>query len=261
MPKILLGNEWYLPVSSQALYENDFERILFSHSSQLFPDYELVPFKVPVASEHGTAKPDFALVDKQYRQWWVCETELAHHSREHVMSQVACLRDGVYNDVHARSLFRNREDLNLNGLITMMKGVSPQVLVVVNSPTPNWRHDLENLQNCVLMIVEIFRSKTDRIILRTNGEYPAPIDRHVLTTCRCDDVLMRNVVLDSPGVFAANMGETIEILFEQATTEWTLFQVGNRAWLSPKRSNPLVPKQKYRIVEMSSGGLGFESTN
>jgi hypothetical protein len=36
-----------------------------------------------LTSEYGSKKPDLALIDRDYRAWWVVEVELAHHSLHH----------------------------------------------------------------------------------------------------------------------------------------------------------------------------------
>lgn len=258
MPRILIGDEWYSQISSQALYETEYERILLENAERLFPDYHAVLFRSAVESSFGEAKPDFALIDRRYRLWWVVETELAHHSREHVLRQASVFRSGAYHSAHANALYAQDSSLDLEALKAMMKGVSPSVLIVVNSAHAAWRQDLETLTDCSVMIVEVFRSDRDKTMLRINGSYPEPPEMSVLTTCRCDSALYRLLILDSPGAFTQHGEETIEISFEEGTTGWRLLQVENKVWLAPIRSNPLSPGVTFKIVQMSNGGLRFE---
>ena len=95
MARFLLGDEWFDQLSSTALYESEYERLLLSNARALFPDYHVVEFKPIIQSEYGTAKPDLALVDRDLRLWWVVEVELAHHSlKGHVLPQVEILTSG-----------------------------------------------------------------------------------------------------------------------------------------------------------------------
>lgn len=73
MAKILHEGEWYEQLSTRALYEEDYERLLQQHAHVLFPNYTLVKFKMTVATETASAKADFALVHKTYKDWWVVE--------------------------------------------------------------------------------------------------------------------------------------------------------------------------------------------
>ena len=69
MAKILIGDEWFDELASTSIYESEFERMLLQEAGEIFSEYVPVPFKTVVFSPDGDAKPDFALVHKQYRSW------------------------------------------------------------------------------------------------------------------------------------------------------------------------------------------------
>ena len=256
MVRILHNGEWYTPLSSRAHYENEYERLIFDHASALFPDYVAVPFKSAISSEHGEGKSDFALIDRRYRKWWVCEVELAHHSRSHVLHQASIFATGVYTDVHAGSLHQAMPNLNILSLQSMMKGANPGVLFIVDSPELGWKEDLK-LWGCTLMIVEVFRSDRNRSLLRINGSYPHAMEEHVLTTCRVDPIIPRLVLLESPGALSEMTSDLIRVSYEGALTEWSLVHARDRVWLSPARTNPLPPGVSFELTQGVGGELSL----
>src|SRR6266853_4682229 len=102
MPRLLVGSDWYEPLDGAALYEQEFERVLFQRAPSLFPGYVPVRFKKLVYSETDGARADYALVEAQYRDWWIVEVEMGHHSLEdHVLPQVAILARAHYGEEEA----------------------------------------------------------------------------------------------------------------------------------------------------------------
>jgi hypothetical protein len=97
MARLLVGSEWYDAVASEDFYEVQFEGLVLQNAASLYPSYFAVPFKTTVTSEHGSKKPDLALIDRDYRAWWVVEVELAHHSlHHHALPQVQVLATAEY---------------------------------------------------------------------------------------------------------------------------------------------------------------------
>src|ERR1051326_3116272 len=97
MARLLIGKEWYEGVSSTAYWEAEFENVLLRRADVLFPEYFMVEFKTEVQGDSDIGKPDFALIEKKYRIWWVVEVELAHHSfAGHVLPQVDTFASGRY---------------------------------------------------------------------------------------------------------------------------------------------------------------------
>src|SRR5262245_12721093 len=104
MPRILIKGSWYDPVAGSSLYEADYENAIIAHSAGLFPGFFCCKFKALIDSEYGRARPDLALVDEEYRSWYVVEVELDEHPLEsHVEEQVRKFAYGVYTKEHAAS--------------------------------------------------------------------------------------------------------------------------------------------------------------
>src|SRR5258708_31833401 len=141
MARILVNGEWYEEVSGG--YETDFEGVVMEQAPLLFGQYHFVPFKRTVESDVGNARADFALIERNYRGWWIGEVEMTHHPFEgHVVPQVQCLSRGAYNDVHVDHLCRKCLDLERLRMAEMIKGKQPRVVVVVNGHVPGWSERL-----------------------------------------------------------------------------------------------------------------------
>ncbi len=75
MARILSQREWFDQIAPTAIYEAEFESIVSSYADVMYPEFYVVPFKATVSAEDAAAKADLALIDKNYREWWVAEVE------------------------------------------------------------------------------------------------------------------------------------------------------------------------------------------
>src|SRR5687768_15522327 len=138
MARLLVSGIWHDQLASTSMYEFDYENLVGSQSANLFPDYHVVQFKHTVSSEEGSAKPDLALIDKEYGGWWVVETELSHHSlTSHVLPQIQILARADYGMREADALCRSGE-LDRDRVGEMMKGAPPGILLVVDTLLASW---------------------------------------------------------------------------------------------------------------------------
>lgn len=256
MARLLINGEWYDALASSSHYESEYEAVLVEHAPRLFPEFSLVPFKTAVASEYGGRRPDFALIDRQYRFWWVVEAELAHHPLNHVIEQVQVFATASYGDAEARWLWQQDGELSIDALTQMMKGASPGVLVIVDSPKPECLPYLRRW-NALLAVVEIFRSDRNHHVLRVNGAYPST-GADILSTCRLDPMMPRLVLLDSPANLPIPNGGRLLVDYYGSLTEWERLQAKDRVWLSPIRTNPLPPGVTFAIVQGDRGQLVFK---
>lgn len=256
--RILTDGEWYEAVSPSSLYEDDFERVVLSRARLLYPGYHSVLFKKLVQSDMDSARPDMALIDIQYRSWWVVEIEMAYHSLyHHVLPQVETLSSAVYGDDEADYLVSQNNGLDCVSLIDMMKGIQPRVLVVVNCNAPDWIEPLSKF-NAILQVVEVFRSDKNRHMVRINGESPSILKADIVSPCHLDTIMPRLLLIESPASLGISHGERVEIELEGGITEWERIDSRNGVWLSPLKRNPLRTPESYQIVRDSTGALHFE---
>jgi hypothetical protein len=255
MARLLINDEWYESLASSSYYETDFEGMLFQHASKLFPEYFLVPFKGSVYGDEGPKRPDAALIERQYRSWWVVEIELANHSIGHVLEQISVFSEANYGEDDARRLKRREPSLDDAALTAMMKGAPPGVLVVVNGPRPDWVTPLKQW-GALLAIVETFRSDANHHVLRVNGEYPtAPSD--VLTGCRPDRFLPRALLVESPANLPNSLNGRLVIDYEGSVSEWQVIETKDRVWINPIGTSPLPGNKRVALVRGEDGRLMF----
>lgn len=249
MARLLIGTEWYDSVSSSSFYEFEYEALLLEHARLLFPEYVMVPFKTTLSSEAGSCQADLALIERQYRCWWVVEVELAHHPINHLLRQVQVLSTASFGAGEATLLREQSPELDGAALAAMMKGAPPGVLVIVNEPKPAWISDLTRL-GAIMTVVEAFRSERNHHVLRVNGAYPSTaVD--AITTCHPDPIIPRLLVVDSPANLPFPPQGRFTIEYEGSVTEWERIQTRDRVWLSPVRSSPLPPRGRFVLVRGS----------
>lgn len=246
MARILHEGEWYEQVSSEALYEDEFERILAENAVHLFPSYHLVPFKLLVYSDDGSAKPDFALIDKSYRDWWIVEAEMSHHSfANHVEPQVITLSKASYGETAAHYLCQRNPQLDLNRMLSMVKGLPPNVVVIVNAPAMNWSRDLRSYR-VLVTVLEIFRSRRNRHLYRLNGD--SLPDRSSIGS-QCVVELSRFLRVLSPGILSIAHGETTPISFRGGIFPWSRTDLADRVYLSCAKPISLNPRTHYELIQ------------
>ena len=256
MARLVVGDTVYESVGSASYAEAEFEQMLFQRAALLFPDYEMVEFKTTVQSDVGTAKADFALIEKRYRHWYVVEAEMSHHPfNGHVFPQVHKLSRARYGAPEAEYRAA-RGLLDQPQILDMMKGAQPTVLVVVNGYKPDWEAQLRNL-GARVAVAEIFRSPENQHVVRLNGFYPV-VRQSVLSECSVDEMIPRLLVVHSPaGLPVPNTGEIV-IELDGAVTAWTRIDSASKVWLNPTRAAPHRPGERFLLVELAGGGLAFE---
>ncbi len=254
MPRILKEGEWYEPVAPTSIYESDFQGMVVAQAQHIFPDYAVIRFDKIVASEHGTAKADLALVDRRYRFWWIVEIELSTHSLDgHVRPQVETLSSAAYGSDEAAYISDRSTELDPANVQQMMKGNQPRVLVVVNTPMPNWQLALSPL-GAIVAVVEVYRSDKNRLVFRLNGDYPA-LPHNFVSHCHLDSALPKLMVVESPGGLPQTKDPRLTIRFEGGVTRWLRVESRDTVWLIPDGPLGLQQRARYVLMQGEDGGL------
>lgn len=256
MPRIVYGNATFEPVSSRSWYERDFEAMVLARAAQIFPRWICVPFYMSVEGPDGTVrKPDLALIDTHYREWWVVEIELHHHDLyAHVLPQIEVFVSGRYEAAHAGWLASKHPTLNRDRLAEMMLGVPPQVLVVVDSLSTDWAGPLA-AAGAKLAIAEPFRNVADEHLLRINGMQPEPLGE---TLTRCSRHLRRLWRVESPAALPAELpdgGYSIE--YEDVAVVWSVVRAQDMVFLKPVRGDVLSGLSVVDLTLRDDGTLEF----
>lgn len=258
MARILAGGEWYEEVSAASLYESELEQLVLEHAPSLYPGYIAVPFKLLVSSEVESHKADLALIDNKYREWWVVEVEMSNHSLNgHVLPQVRTFSQAVYGPREAEYLCVKEPTLDERAVLDMMKGRQPRILVLVNAPKPEWIKTLAPY-DAYVGIFEVFRSFRNNHLFRINGEFPKrPVG--LVSECTLDPIIPRLLRVASPGALRGLRSDKVRIWYEGQLTEWERIESQTDVYLNPVRSNPLVERRTYKLVQNEDDSLEIQS--
>lgn len=260
MPRLLTDQNWFESISSRSWHEGDFENLIVSRAAEIFPRWTCVPFSTVVEGDNGVRKkPDLALIDEQYREWWVVEVELAHHSlRGHVIPQVEVFQSGNYQREHAEALHSHLPTLDLDRLNRMMLGISPNVIVIGDSPSliSEWKGPLSAL-SVRLAIVEPFRNNDSRIIFRINGDSPEP-PGEILSRCSRHTILSRLWRVHSPAALPVSV-DHIEIECLGSMSRWAVIGLQDAIYLRADGGEALEDLALVELVRRGDGSLLFEA--
>jgi hypothetical protein len=255
---LLYRGDWFYPLTAPgSLSEAEFERLVLQQAPYLFPNYLMVKYRVDVTSDDYVRRPDFALVHREYRSWWVVEVELIHHSlNHHVLQQVACFSAGSYGPEVASHLARASSHVDINLLREMLKGAPPGVLVIANAYSEEWERTIAPY-GALLCVLHVYRSERNRHIFRYRR---VEIDGapEVLSVCRRDRTMPRLLIVDSPAALAAFSESPLAIYYNGAPSHWATVAASDRVWLNPVKQSPL--PDSIRLVEVvreSDGRLAF----
>lgn len=247
MARLLIKGEWYESLASTAYYEDEYERLIQEQSAALYPRYRMVPFKTTVASEAGTAKPDFALIAADYVAWLVVEVELAHHPLgRHVLPQIEVLATARYGDDQAAYLASQAPDLDATKLHELMRGTQPRVFVIVNGLPPSWVPALARF-NVLIASVEVYRSARNHHVLRIEGDSPR-LMLALVSRCRVDPYIPRLLRIDSPAALDIGPDGRVKLDWDGSETTWVKVQSRDTVWLNPIQANPLPERESLVIV-------------
>lgn len=254
MARILFNGIWFEEISPTSLYESDYENLIIHQAEMIYPNFYIVPFKLIVYSDTGSAKADLALIEKKYRNWWVIEIEMSNHSLEnHILPQVEVLSNAKYGKREAEHLYAAMTSLNLATLLDMMKGQQPRVIVVVNKSRTEWVRALDKY-NAMLEVCEVFRSFDNKYIFRLNGEHP-PQHVEMVSECVFDNLIPRFLQIKSPSILPVRPKEKVTIIYDMGTSEWERIDTQDKVWLVPIKANPLNPKKAYYLRRLEDESL------
>lgn len=249
MARVLVDEKWYESVRSDSWNEPDYESLVLSHASRIFPEWVTVLFKANVEDRFGVVKrPDLALIDRQYRCWYVVEVEMSHHNLVgHVLPQIEVFASGIYTEAHADYLHGKDATLDRGRLGLMVKSEQPLVHVVVDRPDTNWAAKLRAF-DVTLSSVEPFRDAQNNTLLRINGEQPRSPGNVVTRLTR--NQLRRFWSVESPAALPAgiNKDNPLKIVVDGAVTLWQVVEVGDGALIvTGERGDPL---KGWRVVDL-----------
>ena len=214
----------------------------------IYPNYHVMQYKRIINSEYGTAIPDLAFIEKDYRAWYLCEVELGSHDLfSHVIPQVSVFCNARVGEPEAEYMAIKESALDPNQLLAMMKGVPPGVVVLVNTFDPLWRRALTQW-GALVGFIELYRDAGQRLIMRINGD-DLSIPEEIISECLRDELLPNALRVSAPAPIEQLANPDIELWYEGGRTVWKVLRSGGSCWLLPKERCPLGTKdQRFTIT-------------
>ena len=257
MARLRHRDEWFVEIDPQAFFESEFEAVILQNVHLLCPHAHLVPFKQTVfSSGFESKKPDLALIDWDYRFWWVIEVELASHNlSSHVIPQTRVLVEGRYGEDHVAALARQNKSLDPVRLEAMMRGEMPRVVVISNRYDHLWERELATI-GVSYTVFNVFRSMLNNDIFLFDGHLPEQ-GGDQLTVLTPAKGLPRIFRVHSPGALPVEDGGSMQILVNGRTTRWRRFDTKDQCYLAAEGRLSIVADRKYVIDRLEDGSLSI----
>lgn len=231
MARLRYRNSWFDEVDATAFYEAELEAVILQNPDLLSPGSRLVPFAQSISSNAQTShRPDLALIDGQYRFWWIIEVELTSHSlRRHVLPQVQTFVEGRYTEDHVKALLRQGPDLDERRVAEMMRGDTPQVVVIADRFLDEWDRELRRI-GVYYAVVKLFRSEENADIVYFDGSLPNLAAHHISRAVPTG--IPRTLRLLSPAAVPGKNGSTFQIYFHGRASRWTRIDTENITFMA-----------------------------
>ncbi len=254
MAKLRYDNDWFHQLSLNALPEAQFEDLLIQNSEMIRQDAWLVRFKRKIFAQGSAARADLAIIDRQYREWFVVEVEMRRHSLyEHVLPQVRTLRDGYYGPDEAEYLVRNLPVLDLDHTNELVRGLSPKVVVIADRADASWA-DVLNGADIQFITIEIFKSDFNRYIFSLDGGLPQRA-ADLISYCTYSSMLPRQLQIESPTALPAFHGEPLITLFDGQAIEWSRLDTKDCCYLRTRGPIRLRAGARYALLRGDDGAI------
>jgi hypothetical protein len=245
MPRLRFRDEWFDEVDATRFYESEFEAVILQNPDLLCPGAFLVPFKERIQdSSLNVHCADLALIDRDYRFWWVIEVELTSHSLySHVLPQVSTFLDGYYGTQHARALLKTQHELEEIRLHDMLRGEQPRVVVIADRFLDDWRSELRHV-GAYYAVLNVFRSPENADIIYFDGILPAIAAQHISRAVPVNGI-PRMLRLLSPGGIPGSDRSRLKVFFEGRPTTWMRVETNKQCFITPHEPLNLAKRRSY----------------
>lgn len=256
MPRLFHRGEWFYELSPTALAESEFESLLVQNAEIIRPNHRMLPFKKTAYANDRSARADLAIVANDYRHWMVVEVEMIRHDlHSHVIPQIRTLSEADYTAEHAQYLAERDDTLDARKLTEMMRGETPEVLVLVNKHDNEWMREIRRY-GAHMMVFEIFRSETsNRHIFGINGDLPDYA--HDVLSELTFGAVPRILLVSSPATLGFQPGKQQAVFIDGQVTYWERFDTATSCYLTPVGSMPIKPGFTYALVRNEAGQLAI----
>lgn len=236
MNKARHRNDWYHLLSDDANFEAEFEALIVQNAALLRPDAVVIPFRETIlADDLPPRRADLALIDAQYRFWWVIEVELVGHNlNHHVLPQVRTFVEGRYGSAHIAAMMKADPSLDGDRLGDMVRAKQPDVVVISNRHDSQWEIALRN-EDVHFCVMNIFRSENNRDIFLIGDGLP-----HPASECLTDIVAAKNLPgfyrIAAPGSLDLSKKKSLMLDYRGKPLSFTVYQTATDWFLIPNDS-------------------------
>lgn len=257
-----VNNSWFDELSIiAAYYESEFEKTLKAHIEEVFPDYITISYKKKITAENREPKiPDLAMINRDYRDWWIVEVELADHDFfTHVIPQVEVFANAELNayettDYIIRKIAEEEKPaVDRNRLLSLIRNENPKVLVIVDEPKPEWEKYLLKYDT-KLCVFQVYKDTNGKEAYRINGSYPEIIefDSH----CVFHKSLSNTLEIKNGIVLSDINDEEIKIWYNKKITLWKRLSISsNSILLKAVGMNQLPVNESYVLCRNTQNQL------
>ena len=252
MPKPRYNDEWFHQLSINALPEAHFEDLLIQNSDMLRVDAWMARFKRKIYAQGAAARGDLAIIDQDYREWFVVEVEMRRHPiYEHVLPQVRTLRDGYYGPEEADYLVRNLPELDPRRTSDLVRGVSPKIVVIADR-ADNWWREILSGADIQFITMEIYKSDFNRYIFSLDGGLPVRAS-DLISYCTYNSMLPRQLHIESPTALAITHADLLVISCEGQSIEWSRIDTKDNCYLRTRGPVRLRAGARYALLRSGDG--------
>ena len=254
MARLRYRDHWFHPLSPTSLLEADFEDLLIQNGEVFRANSWMVRFKKTIYAAQSNARPDLAIIDHQYREWFIVEVEMERHSLGgHVLPQVRTLRDGYYGPPEAEYLLERLPHLDPKRLHDLIRGTSPRIVVIADREQQSWRETLAGA-DVEFLTLEIFRSDLNHYIFSIDGGLPHR-GSDLVSYCRFNQMLPRQLIVESPASLGVANGESLNVLWDGKVIELIRMDAGSSCYLRMRGPIRVQPGVKYALLKLESGEM------
>lgn len=168
-----LEKKWYEELKVIAPYrEYQYDRSIQSNLQTLFPEFIAIPYgrKIAQKGEDAGSRPDFALIRKDFGEWWIVEVERIEDKLSHVRGQIETFINGEYNaTVEAKYITKHNKNLSYSDIYPLTQN-PPNVLMIVDNMNSEWLAEFKTV-SVSICILKIFRNQKGDLY-NISGDYP-----------------------------------------------------------------------------------------
>lgn len=251
--KILDTNsDWFDEIDPLSFYEKHFEETFLSKIHEVYPDFIGIPFSLKVTANNSeNSKPDLAMIRKDYKEWYVIETEMGRHSWVgHVEKQVRVFSTGYYPPKKVAEYIKLKNStLDLVKLENMIESMQPKVMVIVNEPKPLWEKEIKKY-NSYLSVFQIYKGLNGFELYRISGD--TPFIYRDKSHCAFLKGLSNTMEIYTPSFIQEENDTEVDIFFRGKKTKWKIFKDGGKTYIVISGRTHFLQLEKKYIIYVSN---------